>query len=67
MAITTYEGIVEKGAIHLKSSVQLPEKMKVYVIVPDTDTVPKKTARILTPRLVRHKQAADFKMKVSKE
>ncbi len=67
MAITTYEGVVEKGRIRLKSGVQLPENARVYVIVPDLSGQPEKAARIMTPRLVHRKQAADFKMKVSKE
>ena len=35
MTLTTYEGIVEKGKIRLKTDVNLPENAKVYVIVPD--------------------------------
>ena len=66
MAITTYEGVVEKGKIRLKSGVKLPENAKVYVIVPDLQSQKKKTARVLTPRLTHRKQASDFKMKVSK-
>jgi len=66
MAITTYEGVVEKGKIRLKSGVKLPENVKVYVIVPDLQAQKKKTARVLTPRLTHRKQASDFKMKVSK-
>ena len=66
MAITTYEGVVEKGKIRLKSGVKLPENVKVYVIVPDLQAQKKKTARVLTPRLTHRKQAADFKMKVNK-
>ena len=66
MAISTYEGIVEKGRIRLKSGVCLPEKAKVYEIVPEIQ-VEKETVRVLTPRLVHPKQVSDFKMKVSKE
>jgi len=62
MAITTYEGIVEKGKIRLKVGVRLPEKAKVYVIVPDFHV--EKTARVLSPRLANSAQAADFKMEV---
>ena len=62
MAITTYEGIVEKGKIRLKVGVRLPEKAKVYVIVPDLQV--EKTARVLSPRLANSTQAADFKMEV---
>lgn len=35
MALITYEGVVEKGKIRLKSGVRLPENAKVYVIVPE--------------------------------
>lgn len=66
MTITTYEGVVEKGKIRLQAGVKLPENVKVYVIVPDLQAQKKKTARVLTPHLTHRKQAADFKMKVSK-
>ena len=66
MSITTYEGVVEKGKIRLKSDVKLPENIRVYVIVPETQTEEKKTARIHTPRLTHRRQAGDFKMKVGK-
>jgi hypothetical protein len=65
MAVTTYEGIVEKGKIRLKVGVRLPEKAKVYVIVPDLQV--EKTARVLTPRLANSAQASDFKMEVSED
>jgi hypothetical protein len=42
MSITTYEGVVEKGKIRLKSDVKLPENVKVYVIVPEVQTQEKK-------------------------
>lgn len=67
MTLTTYEGIVEKGKIRLKSGVHLPENTKVYVIVPELEEAKNKTPRVLTPRLVHRKQASDFKMKISKE
>lgn len=67
MALTTYEGVVEKGKIRLKSGVRLPENAKVYVIVPEVPAQKKKTVRVPIPRLVHRKQASDFKMKVSKE
>lgn len=66
MAIT-YEGVVEKGKIRLKSGVTLPENVKVYVIVPDFQAEQKKTSKVSTPRLVYREQAVEFKMKVSKE
>jgi hypothetical protein len=51
----------------LKSSVRLPENMKVYVIVPELQMGQKKNTRVLTPRLTHRRQATDFKMKVRKE
>lgn len=35
MSVTTYQGTVERGQIKLAGNVHLPEKAKVYVIVPD--------------------------------
>ncbi len=66
MALTTYEGVVEKGKIRLKTGVRLPENAKVYVIVPEAQSKKKKSVRVMTPRLVHRKQASDFKMKVGK-
>jgi hypothetical protein len=65
MAVATYEGVVEKGKVRLKAGVRLPEKAKVYVIVPDLQV--EKTARVLTPRLKNPQQATDFKMEVSED
>jgi len=67
MAITTYEGVVEKGKIRLKSGVKLPENVKVYVVVTDARIEKKRLIRIPTPRLARRGQAARFKMEVSEE
>ena len=66
MTIATYEGVVEKGKIRLKSGVKLPENAKVYVIVPELQTQTGNTTRVSTPRLSHRTQARDFKMKVSK-
>lgn len=65
MALTTYEGVVEKGKIRLKTGVRLPENAKVYVIVPEAQSK-KKSVRVMTPRLLHRKQTSDFKMKVGK-
>jgi hypothetical protein len=65
MTITTYEGIVEKGKIRLKTNVHLPDNTKVYVVVPETEA--KLTTRVTSPRLVHRKQVADFKMEVSED
>jgi hypothetical protein len=67
MAVTTYEGVVEKGKIRLKAGVKLPENAKVYVIVPDLKTDKKKVIQILSPRLVHREDSAQFKMTVTEE
>lgn len=57
MQITTIEGIVKNGQIHLTEDVKLPEATKVYVVVPNLE---KRTARIMSPRLVNKADAKRF-------
>ena len=65
MTVTTYEGVVQKGKIRLKTAVRLPENTTVYVIVPGLKIDEKKVIRMLSPRLANRKQAIDFKMLVT--
>ncbi len=65
MSVLTLEGIVENGQIKLIESRRLPEKTRVYVVVPETPA--KKTVRIRSPRLANPKQAEDFKMEIIEE
>ncbi len=37
MSVTTFQGTVENGQIRLAADVQLPERAKVYVVVPDLE------------------------------
>jgi hypothetical protein len=62
MPILTLEGIVENGQIRLRDPVTLPEHAKVYVVVPEVETVPQ--AHVYSPRLVHPEQAADFAKQV---
>ncbi|HEX3556404.1 MAG TPA: hypothetical protein VIA62_24555 [Thermoanaerobaculia bacterium] len=62
MKVATFEGFVENGQIRLPVSIRLPEKAKVYVVVPDLE-VPS-IPYIGSPRLVHPAQAADFKKEV---
>jgi hypothetical protein len=62
MGIATFEGVVEQGQIRLKSGVQLPEKTKVFVIVPDIRI--ERGVRIHSPRLAHPEQAADFELEI---
>jgi len=65
MQITAYEGVIENGIIKLKTNVNLPEKMRVYVIIPNLET--EKTVRVYSPRLVHPEQAVDFKKEIIEE
>ena len=58
MKVATFEGIVENGQIRLDANVRLPDKIKVYVVVPDFEGKP--AVRIFTPRLAHKEQSADF-------
>ena len=59
MKVVAYEGVVENGCIHLPAGVSLPEKAKVYVVVPGAGTEPA-LAYIASPRLAHPEQAVDF-------
>lgn len=37
MGVRTFEGIVEQGQIRLPAAVRLPERAKVFVVVPDIE------------------------------
>jgi hypothetical protein len=63
MPISAFVGIVENGRIRLRDNVTLPEKTRVYVIIPDIETAPQK-ARVYSPRLVHPEQADDFAKQV---
>ena len=56
--VTTFEGFVEGGQIRLRGNVALPDKTRVYVVVPElaADRPP----RIRSPRLVHPEQARGF-------
>jgi hypothetical protein len=40
MSVKTFQGTVEKGQVKLAAKVRLPEKAKVYVVVPDFEDNP---------------------------
>ncbi len=65
MSVTTIEAIVENGQIKLPSSVRLPERAKVYVLIPDVNMSP--VSYIGSPRLAHPEQAADFQKEVVEE
>lgn len=65
MKVTTFEGIIENGQIRLPSNIHLPDKTRVYVVVPDVET--SSIAYIGSPRLAHPEQARDFEKQVIEE
>ncbi len=65
MGVVTLEGVVENGQIRLATDVRLPEKTKVYVIVPDMQV--EQRAHIYSPHLIHPDEVKDFEMDVIEE
>ncbi|MBI3849941.1 MAG: hypothetical protein HY298_06575 [Verrucomicrobia bacterium] len=65
MSVTTFEGVVENGQIRLAADICLPEKAKVYVIIPNGAVPP--PAFMASPRLAHPEEAIAFKMQVIQE
>ncbi len=65
MSVVALEGIVDHGLIRLPPSVKLPNKTKVYILVPAIGT--QQETRIASPRLVHPEQAREFVMEVSED
>ena len=63
MKVATFEAVVENGQIRLPGSVHLPEKAKVYVVIPGVPSA----AYIGSPRLAHPEQASDFEKEVVEE
>jgi hypothetical protein len=60
--LATFEGVVENGHVTLPPNADIPDKTRVYVLVPDVET--QRTPRIASPRLVHPEQAKDFEKQV---
>ena len=65
MMVATYEATVENGQIRLSEPVRLPERAKVFVVVPGALEVPR--FHMASPRLVRPELAPDFVKEVTEE
>ena len=61
MQVTTIEGIVKNGRIHLTEDIKLPESAKVYVVVPNLEN---RTAKVMSPRLVDRSKLKDFEREI---
>jgi len=62
MSLATFEAVVENGQIKLPENVHVPERTRVYVVVPGP--VDPGVAKVMSPRLADPKQAKDFDMTV---
>jgi len=60
--LATYEGVVENGHVTLPPHVDIPERTRVYVLVPDLET--RKTFNIPGARLLHPEQAKDFEKQI---
>jgi len=65
MTVQTFEAVIENGQVKLPATVRLPEKARVYVIVPGVEAQPR--FYVASPRLARKEQAADFTKEVIEE
>jgi hypothetical protein len=60
--LATYEGIIENGRVKLPSDAGIPEKTRVYVLVPEAETL--LARNVASPHLANPQQARDFEMEV---
>lgn len=68
MKVVTYQGVVENGRVQLPAGVSLPEKAKVYVVVPELIEIETpRVAHIYSPRLANPADAVHFKMEAIEE
>ncbi len=62
MKVATFEGIVENGQIKLPEDVHVPERTRVYVVIPGVGQP--SIAGWTSPRLAHPEQAGDFQKTV---
>lgn len=58
MTVTTFEGLVENGQIRLPPGIFVPDRTKVYIVIPEVDSSHR--AKVDSPRLAHPEQARDF-------
>jgi hypothetical protein len=63
--LATYEGVVENGQVTLPPDADIPDKTRVYVLVPNPEV--DRTYKIMSPRFADPEQAKDFKLEVIDE
>lgn len=76
MVVAAFEGIVEAGKIRLLSDKALPERARVYVLIPEYSedeaqaTYPvtiSANPRVVSPHLANREDASHFRLKLDKE
>ena len=60
--LVTYEGIIENGRVRLPSNVGIPEKTRVYVLVPDAENL--QAPYVAGPHLANREQLRDFEKRI---
>jgi hypothetical protein len=63
MKVATYEATVENGQIKLSEPMLLPERAKVYVVIPCLEDVAR--IHVASPRLAQPERAVDFVKEVT--
>ena len=65
MSVTAYEATIENGQVKFDEPVNLPERARVYVLVPKSSK--SRIHMMSTPHLKDPSDAADFVMEVTEE
>lgn len=63
MPPVTIEGVIENGQVRLPDKICLPDKTKVFVLIPDMERP--QSFHVPSPRLVRPEDAERFVMEVT--
>lgn len=65
MGVVTLEGVIERGQIRITPDLRLPDKTKVYVVIPGIKI--ERVTHVSSPRLAHPEQAVDFELEIVEE
>jgi hypothetical protein len=60
--LATYEDIIENGRVKLPPDAGIPDKTRVYIVVPDSEAI--SVPYIASPHLANREQAKDFEKRI---
>ena len=60
--LATYEGIIENGHVTLPPDVGIPDKTRVYVVVPSSETF--SAPHVASPHLANPEEVKDFEKRI---